>query len=98
MKTPFAKPRLPAPPETSAYTTLHGRRLTITRVVCAAVALLPVTLFVAGLPLLYDWFRTLYIHEFCCRDALSAHLAHLGRSVDFYIAYLLLLGIIPAVA
>jgi hypothetical protein len=98
MKTPFAKPRLPAPPETSAYTTLHGRRLTITRAVCVAVALLTVTLFVAGLPLLYDWFRTLYIHDFGGRDALSAHLAQLGLSVDFYIAYLLLLGIIPAVA
>jgi hypothetical protein len=67
-------------------------------VVCVAVALLTVTLFVAGLPLLYDWFRTLYIHEFGGRDALSAHLAQLGLSVDFYIAYLLLLGIIPAVA
>ena len=98
MKTPFAKPRLPAPPETSAYTTLHGRRLTITRAVCVAVALLTVTLFVAGLPLLYDWFRTLYIHDFGGRDALSAHLAQLGLSVDFFIAYLLLLGIIPAVA
>jgi hypothetical protein len=98
MKTPFAKPRLPAPPETSAYTTLHGRSLTITRAVCVAVALLTVTLFVAGLPLLYDWFRTLYIHDFGGRDALSAHLAQLGLSVDFFIAYLLLLGIIPAVA
>jgi hypothetical protein len=98
VKTPFAKPRLPAPPETSAYTTLHGRRLTITRAVCVAVALLTVTLFVAGLPLLYDWFRTLYIHDFGGRDALSAHLAQLGLSVDFFIAYLLLLGIIPAVA
>jgi hypothetical protein len=98
MKTPFAKRRLPAPPETSAYTTLHGRRLTITRAVCVAVALLTVTLFVAGLPLLYDWFRTLYIHDFGGRDALSAHLAQLGLSVDFFIAYLLLLGIIPAVA
>jgi hypothetical protein len=98
MKTPFAKPRLPAPPETSAYTTLHGRRLTITRAVCVAVAVLTVTLFVAGLPLLYDWFRTLYIHDFGGRDALSAHLAQLGLSVDFFIAYLLLLGIIPAVA
>jgi len=98
MKTPFAKPRLPASPETSAYTTLHGRRLTITRAVCVAVALLTVTLFVAGLPLLYDWFRTLYIHDFGGRDALSAHLAQLGLSVDFFIAYLLLLGIIPAVA
>jgi len=63
-----------------------------------AVALLTVTLFVAGLPLLYDWFRTLYIHDFGGRDALSAHLAQLGLSVDFFIAYLLLLGIIPAVA
>jgi hypothetical protein len=62
------------------------------------VALLTVTLFVAGLPLLYDWFRTLYIHDFGGRDALSAHLAQLGLSVDFFIAYLLLLGIIPAVA
>ena len=98
MKTPFAKPRLPAPPETSAYTTLHGRRLTITRAVCVAVALLTVTLFVAGLPLLYDWFRTVYIHDLGGRDLLSAHLTQLGMSVDFYIAYLLLLGIITAVA
>ena len=98
MKTQLTKPRLPAPPETSGYTTLHGRRLTITRAVCVAVALLTVTLFVAGLPLLYDWFRTVYIHDLGSRDVLSAHLTQLGMSVDFYIAYLLLPGIIPAVA
>jgi hypothetical protein len=63
-----------------------------------AVALLTGTLFVAGLPLLYDWFRTVYIHDLGGRDLLSAHLTQLGMSVDFYIAYLLLLGIIPAVA
>jgi hypothetical protein len=98
MKPQLTKPRLPAPPETSGYTRLHGRRLTITRAGCVAVALLTVTLFVAGLPLLYDWFHTVYIHEIGDRDAVSAHLAQLGMSVDFYIAYLLLLGIIPAVA
>jgi hypothetical protein len=98
MRTQLTKSRLPAPPETSEYTTLHGRRLTITRAVCVAVALLTVTLFVAGLPLLYDWFRTVYIHDLGSRDVLSAHLTQLHMSIDFYIAYLLLLGIIPAVA
>jgi hypothetical protein len=98
MKTQLTKLLLPATPETSGYSTLHGRRLTITRAVCVGVALLTVTLFIAGLPLLYDWFRTVYIHGLGDRDVVSAHLAQLGLSVDFYIAYLLLLGIIPAVA
>jgi hypothetical protein len=98
MKTQSTKPRVPANIEASEHTVLHGRRLAITRVVWVAVALLAVTLFVAGLPLLYGEFRTLRIYPSDARDRVSAYLAQLGLSVDFYAAYLLALGIILAVA
>jgi hypothetical protein len=98
MKTQPAKPRFPATSGGSGYSTLHGRRLAITRVVWVAASLLAVTLFVAGLPLLYDEFQELRIYPPGERDAVQAQLIQLGLSVDLFAAYQLALTIIVAVA
>ena len=98
MKTQSAKPRFPANPGGSGHSTLHGRKLTITRVVCVTVSLLAVTLFVAGLPLLYDLYHELRIYSPGDHDAVRAYLMQLGLSVDLFAAYFLALGIIHAVA
>jgi hypothetical protein len=98
MKTQSAKPRFPANSGGSGHSTLHGRKLTITQVVWVAVSLLAVTLFVAGLPLLYNLNQELRIYPPGDRDAVHAYLMQLGLSVDLFAAYFLALGIIHAVA
>ena len=98
MKTQSAKPRVPANSGGSGHSTLHGRKLTITQVVWVAVSLLAVTLFVAGLPLLYNLNQELRIYPPGDRDAVHAYLMQLGLSVDLFAAYLVALGIIHAEA
>ena len=84
MKTQSAKPRFPANPGGSGHSTLHGRKLTITQVVWVAVSLLAVTLFVAGLPLLYNLNQELGIYPPGDRDAVHAYLMQLGLSADLF--------------
>jgi hypothetical protein len=98
MKTQSAKPRFPANSGGSGHSTLHGRKLTITQVVWVAVYLVAVTLFVVGLPLLYDLYQELRIYPPVDRDAVHAYLIQLGLSVDLFAAYWLALSIIHAVA
>src|SRR3712207_3578673 len=98
MKTQWAKSRFPTNSGGSGHSTLHGRTLTITRVVWVAVSLLAVTLFVAGLPLLYDLYQELRIYYPGDRGAVRALLNQLGLSVDLFAAYSLASSIIDAVA
>jgi hypothetical protein len=98
MKTQSAKLRVPANSGGSGHYTLHGRRLTIIQVVWVAVSLVVVTLFIAGLPLLYDLYQELRIYLPVDREAVHAYLIQLGLSVDLFAAYWLALSIIHAVA
>jgi hypothetical protein len=98
MKTQSAKPRVPANSGGSGHSTLYGRKLTITQVVWVAVSLVAVTLFVAGVPLLYNLNQELRIYPPGDRDAVHAYLMQLGLSVDLFAAYFVALGIIHAVA
>lgn len=77
---------------------LGGRALAVARAVWLAVCALAVTLFAAGLPGLYEDFRTLSVYGAGVRGTVRANLAQLGLSADLYAAYLLALGAMLAVA
>ncbi len=79
-------------------TTLRGRRLAAARAMWVMIASLAAVLSIAGLPTLYDEFRTLSIYDPAVRDAVRTNLTELGLSVDFYAAYLLTLPIVLTVA
>ena len=59
----------------------------IARALWLALVSLALALFTAGLPLLYDEFRTLSISNAVDRDEVRANLANLGVSLDFYAGY-----------
>jgi hypothetical protein len=92
------RPQSPARSEGPTRTALSGRRLTIARAACMAVALLAVTLFIVGLVPAFEEFRTLSVYENAGdREITRANLAQLGLSVEFYATYWLTLGAILAV-
>jgi signal transduction histidine kinase len=70
-----------------------GSWIAIARAAWVIVTLLAVTLFVVGLPTLYDEYRTLSIYDVGDRNEAYANLAQLGFSVDFYAGYNVALGI-----
>ncbi len=84
----------------SAPTTagLSGRRLAIAWTVCVALVLLSLVLFVAGLPALYDEFRTLSVFDDLGidRSEVHANLDQLGLSTDFYAGFYVAVGTIFA--
>jgi signal transduction histidine kinase len=85
---------LPPPPSTVQ----GGRRLAIARAVWLAMSLLAVALFVAGLPLLYEEFRTLSISDAVDRGEVRANLARLRLSLGFYAGYYVALAAALAAA
>jgi hypothetical protein len=77
---------------------LRGRKLTLARAACVAVASCAVILYVAGLWPLFEELRTLSIYEDVGdREATRANLSRLGLSVEFYAAYWIAAGAVVAV-
>ena len=82
-----------------AVTTLRGRRLVLARAAWLAVAGLALTMFVAGLPVRYNQFRTLArtdVSPDWTPEAMRAALAQLGLSAGFYAAYFSALAVAVA--
>ena len=77
---------------------LSGGRLIIARAVWLALALLDLAPFEAGLPLLYDEFRTLSISDTVDRVEVRANLVRLGLSLSFYAGYYVALAVALAAA
>jgi signal transduction histidine kinase len=77
---------------------LRGRRGTAVRVVLVMVTVAAVTLFIAGLPGLYDGFHTLSIYDNAAdRADVRANLAELNLSIEFYAAYFVGLVVVLAI-
>jgi len=79
---------------------LSGRNLAFAQTVCVILVLLSLVLFVAGLPALYDEFRTLSIFEKSTfdRSEVRANLSQIGLSTYFYAGYYVAVGAIYALA
>lgn len=77
---------------------LRGPRLAVARLVSAALAVSAAGVSIFGLPALYGEFRTLDNYDPAVRDVVRANLADLGLSVGFYAAYLLVCGLVLALA
>jgi signal transduction histidine kinase len=75
-----------------------SRWIAIARAAWVIVTLLAVTLFIVGLPILYDEYHTLSIYDEGDRNEAYANLAQLGLSVDFYAGYHVALGIVLVAA
>jgi hypothetical protein len=93
-------PRSQPPPRSEGPhpTELRGRKLTLARAACVAVASCAVILYVAGLWPLFEELRTLSIYEDVGdREATRENLSRLGLSVEFYAAYWIAAGAVVAV-
>jgi hypothetical protein len=79
-------------------TRLSGRNLAFARTVCVLLVLLSLALFVAGLPVLYDEFRTLSVFDDFAfdRSEVRDNLAQIGLSTEFYAGYYVAVGAIYA--
>jgi len=77
---------------------LRGHRLAVARLVSAALAVSAAGISIIGSPALYGEFRTLNNYDPDVRDVVRANLADLGLSVSFYAAYLLIFGLVLALA
>jgi hypothetical protein len=77
---------------------LSGRSLAIAWTVCITLVLLSLVLFVAGLPTLYDDFRTLSVFDDfgIARSEVRANLIKASLSTDFYAAFYVTVGTIFA--
>jgi signal transduction histidine kinase len=96
MRAQRARTQLIGSSRASSLSGSHGRLLTVARAAWIVVTVIAVGLFVAGLPGLYEDYRTLSIYP-GERDIARENLAQLGISLDLYAAYLLSLVVILAV-
>ena len=79
---------------------LSGRNLAFARTVCVILVLLSLAMFVAGLPALYDEFRTLSVFEGFAfdRSEVRANLIQIGLSTEFYAGFYVAVGAIYTLA
>jgi hypothetical protein len=75
---------------------LSGRNIAVTQMVCITLVLLSLALFVAGLPVVYDEFRTLAIFDNSAfdRSEVRTNLSQIGLSTDFYAGFYVAVGAI----